>query len=97
MPADAAAADGEHFTADPLGRRRSRGVPDTVDFCNRLAGRWYMVRPSRIFIGIVTSGRPLDRHRIKLRQVNLKYFVFLTSLFNIRIRRCIQYELKAFG
>lgn len=78
MPADAAAADGEHFATDPLGCRGSSGVPDLVDFRNRFvvrtAGRRYVVRSPRISVGVITPGRPVDRHRIKLRQVNLTYF-----------------------
>lgn len=78
MPADAAAADGEHFTTDPLGCGGSSGLPDPVDLRNRFvvrtAGRGYVVRPSRVSTGVITPGRSVDRHRIELRQVTPAYF-----------------------
>lgn len=70
MPADAATADGEHSVADPFGRRGSGGVSDIADLHHELAGRRHLVYPSRFPIGAFTSGRSLDCHRIKLRQVS---------------------------
>jgi len=81
MPADTAAANGEYFTTDPFERRGSGGVPHTADLRNRLmVSRRYVVCSSRISTGIVTSSRSLDRHRIKLRQVNLIFSVFLYNI-----------------
>lgn len=102
MPVDAAAADGgEHFTANPFGRRGSGGVPVTTDFRNRpVVKRRYVVHPSRIFAGVVTSSCPVDRHRIKLRQVNLTYscnFFFHFDLINFRRRTKNQFMDNVFN
>lgn len=73
MSADAATADGEHFTADSFGRGGNGCVLDIADLHDwlDLASRWHVVRFPRIPVGLATSGRPLDGDWIKLRQVSL--------------------------
>lgn len=95
MSADAATADGEHFAADPFGRRGNGFVLDFADLHDRfVVSRRYVVRFPRIPPGLAASSRSLDRDGIKLRQVSLSVSLFLPlSLYNI----IILYHYSIFG
>lgn len=99
MSADAATADGEHFAADPFGRRGNGCVLDIADLHDRfVVSRRHVVRFPRIPLGLAASSRSLDRDGIKLRQVSLsRCLSFPPFLFIILYHLILYYSIFGCG